>query len=414
METIKHFIRKEHGYFEKLGPDAQHLLYSYVLSAITDPILWVFLNAFLWEKTNNLSLIGWYYIAFFIGIPLGFYLNGQLLKKFSPPHLYLLGCVSQGIVVSLLIFFSAINYPFLFAFGIIFGIATGLYWGNRNLLSLRATNQENRIYFASLESTLSTPVSIIIPVLIGWFIYLGGSSHWYNKEQAYQIVALLSIVSLFFTGFVVRNVTISLTPIKHLFIKKASNHWHIFRSYIVIAGIQGGVNIFLPTIILLSFLGKENALGTVQSGAALFSAIAIYFVGRFLTSRHRVRILFVNFLLYLSAGLSFSLLFSGLGVLFYFAFLAIQGPFGWSGFMSLSQDTIDTEEKDSPYNHYGYVLDEEIFLNIGRLMGVGLLYILIHGFSTTFAFRYGPFIFASSQVFLVFLASVLDKKNLGD
>ena len=413
MDSIKRFIKQEHEYFEKLGTDAQHLLFSYVLSGITDPILWIFLNAFIWEKSNNnLLLVGWYNLAFFIGIPLGFYVNGQLLKKFASPRIYLIGCVSQAVVVSFLIFLSLINYQFLFAFGIIFGLATGLYWGNRNLLSLRSTTAENRIYFASLESTFSTPVSILSPLLVGWFIYFGGSSHLYTKQEAYQIVGLFSIVSLFITGFIVRNVTISLTPIKHLIIQKASSHWHIFRSFMILNGIQGGVTIFLPTIILLTLLGRENALGTVQSAASLFSAIAIYFVGRMLHSRHRVRIFFISFLLYFLGSLFYGVLFSAIGVLIYFAFASLQAPFAWSSFASLTQDTIDTEEKNSPYNHYGYVLDQEVFLNVGRIIGIFLLYFLIQKFSNTFALRYTPFILASTQVLLIFLASLLDKKNL--
>lgn len=414
MDTLKRFVKKEREYFDELGDDAKHLLFSYVLSAITNPILWVFLNAFLWEKShNNLSLVGWYNLAFFIGIPLGFYLNGQLLKKFQPTVMYLLGCVSQGIIVSLLIFFSVINYPFLFAFGIIFGLATGLYWSNRNLLSLRATTPENRIYFTSLESTLSIPLNIIVPLIIGWFLFYGGSTHWYTKQQAYQYIALFSIVSLFWTGFIVRNVKISLTPVKYLILRKTSSHWHVFRSFTVISGLQSGINIFLPTIIILTLLGKENALGTVTSGASLLSLGAIYLTGRFLKPKHRIKIIFMSFLLYLAGSLSFGLLYSAVGVLVYFAFTAFQGPFDWTGSMSLAQDTIDTEEEKSQYNHYVYVLDQEIFLNVGRITGLGILFFLIHTFSNTFTLRYMPFILASSQVFLVFLASILDKKNLG-
>ncbi len=406
------FIREEYAYFQKLGSDAQHLLLSYVLTGITDPILFIFLNAFLWERSNNLLLLAWYNASMFLGLPLGFYLNGQFLKKYSPTKMYLIGCLSQGIVASLLFFFSLVTYPFLFFFGLTFGIATAFYWANRNLLSLRTTNSENRIYFSSLESTLATPISIVMPFIIGWFIYFGRIVHLYTLNQAYQLLATFAIFVLFFVGLVVRNVKIELSPIRHLIVRKASNHWHLYRLYTIFSGLQGGIAIFLPTIMILSFLGKENVVGTIQGIASIFSAIAIYFVGRFASSSSRVQIFFISFILLLLSGLSFGIFFSGLGVLLYFVFSSLQAPFGWAGASSLSQDTIDTEEEDSLYNHYAFVFDEEIFLNTGRIAGVIVFFLLVTQFSSSFALRFSPFLLGTSQILLVFIVQILDKKNL--
>jgi GNAT superfamily N-acetyltransferase len=87
-------------------------------------------------------------LALFTAIPLGFYLNGILMQKFTSNSLYSAGLLLGGLVVSLLTFLSGPTWEVIVLFGFIDGIAGGIYWANRNLLTLRTTQSDNRIYFS--------------------------------------------------------------------------------------------------------------------------------------------------------------------------------------------------------------------------------------------------------------------------
>lgn len=164
MRLIHKVIHHELSYFHQLSQAGKTLIISYALSGITDPVLYAFFNTFLWRETNDMRILAWYNFAFYAGLPLGFYLNGKLLKYISSTRLYLVGCVAEAVVVSALIFLSQTNYLALLIFGITFGMSAGLFWANRNFLTLRAVKSENRIYFSSLEANASTITGIIIPV----------------------------------------------------------------------------------------------------------------------------------------------------------------------------------------------------------------------------------------------------------
>jgi YQGE family putative transporter len=176
LHIIRTFIKKERSYFDKLDSNGKNLFKSFALAGVADPILYTFVNAFLWRTSSgNLVTVALYNLGFYIGLPMGFYFNGRLLKWIKANKLYVFGAVSQGVVVSLLIFLSVHTTWQIWLFGVIYGIGSGFFWANRNFLTLRVTKSENRMYFSSLESLSGTVNSIVVPFIVGWFI-VGGET----------------------------------------------------------------------------------------------------------------------------------------------------------------------------------------------------------------------------------------------
>lgn len=409
MESIKHFIAKEASHYQRLDANAQKLLTSIALFSIIGPIFSIFINAFIWRQSQEFTLVAFYNIAVFTAVPLGFYLNGLLLRKFPTNLLYFLGLLVSGLIICILIYLPRLGYADVGIFGFLHGLAAGLYWANRNLLTLKTTHSDNRIYFSGLESILNTYSKILVPFVIGWFIILGSSYGLYSELTAYKIIAILMLGIIGITGAMMMTFTVKLHPYKHLLLQTVSSSWQKFRMLQIILGFLQGVAVLLPTLMVLSLLGKEDALGTVQALSSILTAFVVYKLAKTLKVKHRLLLLQISFLLGLIGAIAFSYFFSGIGVIIFYICQAVATPFLWIATSSLNYDLIEEDKNDQ--THYAYITDQEVYLNGGRASAIIVFVILIHLFSNDFALRFTPLIFAISQIFLSVLARSIERKN---
>lgn len=405
---LKDFIAKERNHFQKLSTEAQKLLTSIALFYVIGPIFSIFINAFIWRQSQEFLLVSFYNILVYLGIPFGFYLNGILLRKVSPKRMYFLGLLVSGLTIVFLIYMPTLTYLSVGLFGFIHGIAGGVYWANRNLLTLKTTTSDNRIYFSGLESILSTYSKIFIPLVTGWFIVLGSSTNLYTEVTGYKIMATLMMVIIAVTGFFIMTMHIPPMHYKTLLLHKVSSSWQKFRMLQVILGFLQAVSVLLPTLMVLSLVGKEDALGTVQAAASILTAFVVYKLAKSLKVKHRLTLLQISFAVGLIGAVAFSISYSGLGVLIFYASQAIAAPFLWIATSSLNYDLIDEDKNEK--THYAYISDQEIFLNGGRIAAILVFIALIYVYSNDVALRFTPLIFAFSQIFLSLLARSIEKK----
>ena len=108
-KLVNRFAR-EKSHFDDLGVVVKHLLLSYSLYLISYPVMGIFINAYFWRQSNDVSLIAAYNLGFFVALPLGFYLNGLLLKKIHILKLYWVGGVLQGLAAFLAIFIPFLDF----------------------------------------------------------------------------------------------------------------------------------------------------------------------------------------------------------------------------------------------------------------------------------------------------------------
>lgn len=409
MNFIKRFIQKEKSHFQRLNAEAQKLFTSIALFSIISPIFSMFINAFIWRQSQEFMLVSFYNILVFAGVPLGFYINGLLLRRIAPNLLYFAGLLIGGLVITILIYLPSLNYTSVGIFGFVHGLAAGMYWANRNLLTLKTTTSDNRIYFSGLESILSTYSKIIIPLIIGWFIVLGSATNLYSEITGYKIVAILMLLIVGITGLLMMTFKTKTVPYRQLLLHNVSASWQKFRLLQIILGFLQAVATLLPTLMVLSLLGKEDTLGTVQALASVLTAFVVYILARKLKVKHRLLLLQISFLVGLIGAVSFSIFYSGIGVLIFYACQAISTPFLWIATSSLNYDLIDEDKNEK--THYAYITDQELYLNAGRIGAIIVFIILIQLFSNDIALRFTPLIFAVSQIFLSLLAKSIEKKQ---
>lgn len=410
MNLIKSILQKEYKYFQRLEKNAQRLLFANFSYNLIAPLFGIFLNAFLWRQTHEFSIVALYNLMQFTAIPFGFYLNGLLLRRYSPSQLFFLGLLMNSLQIGILVFLPRINFFIVLLFGFIYGLGGGIFWANRNLLFLKTTRSDNRMYFSSLDSIINTITDIVVPFLLGWFIIFGSRVHIYSPLEGYKILIICLFFILIFIYFISMKVSVKINPFAQITLKNASSNWNKFRLFEFILGLLDGVTVFLPTLMILTFIGAEDILGTVQSITAIIAAIIVYILGKSLNTRHRV------FLLGLSSSLAFfgagffGISYSAVGVFVFFACQSLVNPFRWMTINSINFDLIE-RENESSQNHYAHIFDQEIYLNAGRILTIAVFILLISYFSNSFALRFTPVIFAASQILIIFIARSIEKHH---
>jgi YQGE family putative transporter len=249
---------------------------------------------------------------------------------------------------------------------------------------------------------------IVIPLLIGTFIVFGQSAHLYTPIQGYYLLALCMFIVLMFIFRRSKNITTKLPQLKSITLQQPCKHWIRMRFFIFIFGMLSGLTGFLPILMVLLFIGKEDAVGTVQSLSAVVAAVIIYFIGKKINREQRLWIIAASVILLIIASITFAVLYSKLGVYIFFIFQSVATPLGIIGYTTLYYEIIE-RENEKRENHYAHIFDSEVFINSGRIVSVGIFLLAIHFFSQGPAMRYILVLFTIFQILLLIIAASIEK-----
>ena len=142
-------------------------------------------------------------------------------------------------------------------------------------------------------------------------------------------------------------------------------------------GILEGIGFFLPTMLILLYLGKEGVLGTINTIVTLFIAAITYLYGRMAKHNHRKPVYFVTLILYIIFSTLLIILDRSIGILIFTLFGGLTAVFQWITIEPAILDVMDGEVSKKEDNRYMFVMDQEIFLNMGRIVSVIVLFIII-------------------------------------
>ncbi len=404
MKKMKSALLHEWQHFRSLSPSAQKLFLSTFIYYIADPLIFIFINAFLWRKTSNFITISAYNLGFFLTLPIAFYFNGHLLKKFSIKHLFFVGFVGQGLAVLPLFFFSHFSFLIVLLIGVIQGIPMGFYWANRNFITLSLTKDHQRNYYQGLESSVNLTLATIVPLVLGWFIVSGDYFHLYSIDQAYRFLILVITGLLIWGGLSFQSAEIEQPKIALLRPKNPSSKWKNSQRIEICQGFLDRMADLLPALVVVSLIGNESTLGTLQSLVAIIGAVVIYFIGRRTATHHRIAVLSASVALLVVCSVFFTFFPTTLTAILFITGLTLSSQVSWTALSPLQMNVIDREESGDPTNNYAYVVDRETFLNSGRVISMGIFFGLIYLSSQTFALRIIPLVIIASRVILVFLA----------
>jgi len=377
------FIQKELSHFLSLSQKARDLLVSYLYFGTTYTLIGTFMNAFIWRKQGDIVSLAFYNIGETTMLPLIFYFNGYLLKKFKITHLYFFGAILTALIPITIVFFPTTTALSYLVFGLLFGVGYGMYWANRNYLTYKETTSHNRDYFLGLNFSFNTLTGVFIPLIIGWFIY-------FVPFKGYQISMLFAFVLLLLAGLKIVKDEHRSPEISHVVITKTTARWWKIRGLVTSIGLIEGISLFFPTLLILTKLGAENVLGSFSSFLYLVSACLIYYYGRKAKVHHQKPVLLITVLSGLVATIIFGWFFNSWATVIYLAVNYLTIEFMWLTAGPITMNIMDEEKLTAGHNIYALIFDQELFLDLGRMISFGVLFVIIACFGQQAALRFSP------------------------
>jgi YQGE family putative transporter len=349
-----------------LSRNERRLLLSFLLFIVAWPVFGTFTSTFLWRESQNFSTIMVFQIGLYTGLPLGFLLNSVLLHRFASKKIFFFGCILQGVGPLLLTLLHPSSLITILLLGACLGFPMGLYWGNRNLLTLCATEGKPRMYFLSRESSQNYLAEITIPILIGLFIARDGG----EVSDRYLLVTILAFGLLLLASMISTTINLKIPRprLPSLWITNASSLWNRLRQFEFLDGIITASEGALSLLIILTLLGLEDAVGGARSGIALLAAAMMFLFGRYVRPKDYMRMLFFSFLAIGISSLWFAITFNIPGAIFFFASLGFVSGFRSTSMMAVVYGATEKEVAKTKKDRFAYLLDRELFLNLGRLL----------------------------------------------
>ncbi|MDO8741557.1 MAG: hypothetical protein Q7J11_00240, partial [Candidatus Roizmanbacteria bacterium] len=203
------------------------------------------------------------------------------------------------------------------------------------------------------------------------------------------------------------------TSIGKLIMTHPTEKWKIKRYIHLGIGLFEGSAYFLPSLLILSMLGNEGVLGTLTALASILSAILVYVYGRKSETKSHRKYFIISIIFGLLSSVILALFFNWLTIIVYVLLNGLIINFIWLTAAPLIMNNIDVEIINNEEKRFSYILDGEIFVNIGRSAAAIICIVLALSMSDITALRYGSLILSCIQLTLfVYLEKIRKRAKL--
>ncbi len=403
--NISGIFKTEVKQFTSLDANCQRLVVSNFIYSFVYLILPIIANYFIFLEFQGLGhqeMIKYnitYFVGYFGVIPIGFILNGYILRYIKINQLYIIGMVAEIFVIIPLTFLHIKTLLPLFLIGNVMGISSGLYWSNRHYMAYFVTNNENRNYVFGLENALMNMGGFVTPLIFAFLtgvagftlvtLFPGLPDSAGKIILAFFLVSLITIASINILKGKFHN-----PEIKPFLFWKFCRTWNKQRLMNFLEGLTNGVLIVMPSLIMLHIFKDSGPVGLLQSIGILIGLIPVYLLGRFTKPRHRIHILFIGGLLLIVSSIILAIGFDKTAAMIFILSANVVFALLWMPFLAIRMRSISLSELQDKYEEYSYIVDIEVFFALGRVMGFAIfLGVYFYG-SQIFALRYSFLIVA--------------------
>ena len=403
LNEIKHFRSYPHNMRVLL---LTNMLYAFVL-----PVVELFVGTYILRNSTELSFVVGYQLAVYTGIPLTFLINGFLMRKIKMKYLYSFGMILSGVSMAVMMSLKTLSLGGIVLAGLIMGISYGFFWANRDFLALSSTENSNRNYYYGLESFFNTFASVVVPFSIGAFLGSSADNGWFsgNLNTAYRIVTVAVFIVTIAASFTICHGRFENPASERFIFARYDRLWNKMMGLAGLKGIAQGYIVTAPSMLIMTLVGNETTLGTLQSAGAIVSAIILYLLGRLTLPRHRIHIFASGLILFAFGGLMNAVLFSAAGAIIFIMCLVFARPLLDMGYFPIQMRVIDHVSKKEHRNSYSYIFIHETGLYLGRFFGCGLFILFAFLVSDEFALRYVLLIIGALQLLSIRITKDLEK-----
>jgi YQGE family putative transporter len=405
MNRIITRIKREISVFQELNRRTKLLLVCIGLFTLGTSFLDVFLNIYLWREFNDLRAVALFNLCFFLSMPFGFIFNGLLLGRIPHASAFRFGILVQGFFPLLIISLGGNVLPYLVPLGLIRGFGEAFYWANLNLFIFDITSDKIRGYFTGLQEALNSAIWMVGPPLVGLTIVIVGQERLGLSVRgsyylSFSIATFIFLLAVIIAGKLKTDKEKLDFSLRGLSLKSLGKNWWTVRLMSIIDGFPNGIFILTWSVLAFEFFGGEVGVGWFNGLLGMTGVLAGYFAGRLARPERRLiaatagTVIFVVGTLFF--GLNFSLLaFYLLGIL-----VAIGDLFVWTVEYPVILKEMEKGHLTRKKRYY-YLVDQETFLNLGRMMGLTMFILLSSFFAFALVYRMMFIIIALSSIFLL-------------
>lgn len=380
-----------------MSKEAKIILVISVLFTLAMGLSNIFVNIFLWKKSNNFVVIALYNLMHYIFVPIAFIAGGWLSKKKNGVWSLRLGIIFFIIFFGLTLYIKNNILSFIYPLGILFGIASGFYWLAYQVLSFDCTTEGNRDTFNGFNGCVGGGANALAPLLGGYIIQKAGNTTGYTIVFACSLIlfVILILVSLLLkTKHYVDKLDIG-----HIWGSRHSD-WAKFRKAIATWGLRDVVIGFLIVTLIFKSTGSELSVGKLSLLASIISSLAHLTQQKLIKPKLRLLSMYVGvtFMLFSILGLAWHIGYTTL--LTYIIMDAIFAPFFLIPMSSASFNVISEYHEENL--RIEYVINKEIVLNLGRIVSTLVLIGLLVFIKQTNILNYFLLFLGSTQIVSVF------------
>jgi MFS transporter, YQGE family, putative transporter len=368
---------------QELSERARQALLLHSIYSLSEVVIGIFVNLFLYKSTNSIVTVIRYNLIYFSSGAIFYIFIGYLFKKRGIHILYRASFFLYFIFYISFFFLKENASQFILPLGICGGCAYAFYWAARYTLVLSGTNDDCRDLFMGISGSLNSLVIIVGTFLVGLVVSLVNKyfhSQYVGYLPVFLVLALLFIFSdlvirktrgLYFDEFDIRE---SIALIK----KNVAWRLNIYRC--ILDGLLI-LRTYIWALLSYTIVVSELKLGFLISIFSVISIAVSYFIGKTLNSSKRIAANGIGVLLIMMGGLLFGVNFS-IGGLLFERFLAdsIGTPLFNISWISIFFLTVE-KDKYHPKKQYDYFAGYIFTQSLGQFVGSIVMIFLFRYFS---------------------------------
>ncbi|MDF2985387.1 MAG: hypothetical protein K0R50_897 [Eubacterium sp.] len=359
----------------------------------------VFVNIFLWKKSNNFIVIAQYNLMHYVLVPPTFILAGWLSKKKNGIWSLRLGILFFILFFGFILFLQNSVTRFIFPIGALYGIAAGFYWLAYHVLSFDFTSTENRDTYNGFNGSISGVCGAVAPITAAYIIDKNILTNGYTIVFSTSLILFVILIGI---SFLLKADNYG-TKLKFKKIFSGNcNDWNNLRKSIAAWGFRDVIIGFLIIVLVFKATGSELAVGKFSLYASLISSAAFYVEQKIIKPGLRlVSMLFGAILMFIAVwGLVANISYGSL--IFYMIMEAAFVPFFLVPLASASFNIISIQHEEDL--RVEYIINKEIVLNGGRIVSISILIALLSFYKNPNSLNYFLFFIGLAQlVSLIFL-----------
>jgi len=356
-----------------------------------------------------------YFVGYFVAIPIGFAINGFLLRHFKINYLYILGMFAEIFVIVPLTFLHIKTMLPLFLIGNVMGISSGLFWSNRHYMAFFVTDNLNRNYVFGLENALINVGGFVTPLIFAFLTGIAGFTltrlfPGIPPEVGKILLAAFLLTLIFIASFVILKGNFRNPEIKPFLFFKYCKTWNKQRWMNILEGLTNGSLIVMPSLIVLHIFKDSSILGVLQSVGILTGLLPVYLLGRYSKPHHRINILAVSGCILIVSAIIIAIGFNEISSIIFLLCAQVIFTILYMPYLAIRMRSMNLSAPIDKREEYSYLVDIEITFGIGRILGLGIFLLGYYYFSQNFSLRFGFLFVAVVPLIAAFLAKTIKQE----